>query len=76
VPKKNWLTKILGSKQRRKESIGLGQVNAHHERLKTFINRELRSVSTRHHPNYLGWMRAMRRPGFTPPVLIEQALAA
>jgi hypothetical protein len=38
VPKKNWRTKILGSKPRRKGRLGLGRVNAHHERLKTFIN--------------------------------------
>jgi len=76
MPKKTWLTKILGGQPRRKGRLGLGRVNAHHERLKTFINRELRGVSTRYLPNYLGWMRAMRRPGFGPPVLIEQALAA
>jgi len=73
---KTWLTKVLGGKPRRKGRLGLGRVNAHHERLKTFINRELRGVSTQYLPNYLGWMRAMRRPGFGPPVLIEQALVA
>lgn len=75
-PKKDWLTKAKGGKLRRKGRLTLGHINAHHERLKTFINRELRGVSTRYLPNYLGWMRAMRRPGFRPSVLIEQALAA
>lgn len=55
---------------------GLGRVNGHHERLKTFINRQLRGVGTKYLPNYLGWARAMRRPGFTPPVLLQQAVAA
>ncbi len=32
-------------------------VNRYHEVLKTWINRELRGVSTRYLPNYLAWMR-------------------
>jgi transposase-like protein len=75
-PRKDWLAKAVGGKARRKGRLGLGRINAHHERLKTFINRELRGVSTKYLPNYLGWARAMRRPGFAPPALIEQALAA
>jgi hypothetical protein len=75
-PRTDWLAKAKGGKPRREGRLGLGRVNAHHERLKTFINRQLRGVSTKHLPNYFGWARAMRRPGFGPPVLIEQALAA
>jgi transposase-like protein len=75
-PRKDWLAKAVGEKPRRKGRLGLGRVNGHHERLKTFVNRELRGVSTKYLANYLGWMRAMRRPGFGPPVLIQQGLAA
>lgn len=32
-------------------------VNSYHERLKTWLNRRLRGVSTRHLPKYLAWMR-------------------
>lgn len=32
-------------------------VNRYHEVLKTWINRELRGVSTKYLPNYLAWMR-------------------
>ncbi len=32
-------------------------VNNYHERLKTWVNRELRGVSTKYLPNYLAWMR-------------------
>ena len=75
-PRKDWLAKAKGGKPRKPGRLGLGRVNAHHEQLKTFINRELRGVSTKYLSNYLGWARAMRRPGFGPPVFIEQALAA
>lgn len=32
-------------------------VNNYHERLKSWVNRQLRGVSTKHLPNYLAWMR-------------------
>lgn len=32
-------------------------VNNYHERFKTWVNRQLRGVSTKHLPNYLAWMR-------------------
>lgn len=32
-------------------------VNSYHQRLKTWINRDLRGVSTKYMPNYLAWMR-------------------
>jgi transposase-like protein len=75
-PRTDWLAKAVGGKPRKPGRMGLGRVNAHHERLKSFINREARGVSTRYLHLYLGWARAMRRSGFAPPVLIEQALAA
>lgn len=73
-PRKDWVAeaRLLA----RLAADGLGHANAHHERLKTFINRELCGVSTRYLPNYLGWTRAMRRPGFGPPALRAEALAA
>lgn len=33
------------------------KVNNYHERFKTWVNRQLRGVSTKHLPNYLAWMR-------------------
>ena len=74
LPKKDWLAKAKGGKPRKKGRLGLGHVNAHHERLKRFINRELRGVGTKYLPNYLGWARAVRRPGFKPEDLLDQAL--
>lgn len=74
-PRKGWLAKAMGGKPRRKGRLGLGHANAHHERLKTFINRELRGVSSRYLPHHLGWLRAMRRPDFKPEHLVDQALS-
>jgi len=75
-PRKDWLSKAIGFKPRQKGRLTLGRVNAHHARLKFFINDQLRGVATRYLPKYLAWARAMRRPGFAPPVLLEQAVAA
>jgi hypothetical protein len=69
-PGKDWLTKAVGGKPRR-EGLGLGRVNGHHERLRTFINRQLRGVGTKYLSNYLEWADAMRRPGFARPVLLQ-----
>ena len=75
APKKTWLTRAMGGKPRRPGRLGLGHVNAHHERTKAFVNRQVRGVSTRHLPLYLGWLRALRRPGFSPEALIDEALS-
>ncbi|TRL35540.1 IS1595 family transposase [Methylosinus sporium] len=75
-PRKDWLAKAVGGKPRRPGRLGLGRVNGHHERLKTLINRHFRGVSTKYLPNYLGWARASRRPGFGALLILEQALAA
>ena len=54
--------------------LGLGHVNANHQRLKQFINVQARGVSTKYLPDYLGWSRAVRRPGFMPFNLIADPL--
>jgi len=68
--------KIVGGKPRKSGRLTLGRVNSHHERLKTGVNRELRGVSSRYLPLYLGWLRLTRRPDFKPELFIETALAA
>jgi hypothetical protein len=50
-------------------------VNAHHGRLKLFINGRCRGVATKYLGNYLGWHRAMRRDGFEGKVFLDRALA-
>lgn len=73
-PKKDWVKKAVGGKPRKPGRMGLGRVNAHHERLKTFVNRQARGVSTRFLPHYLGWHRALRRPGFSHTDLLTDLL--
>ena len=72
--KKSRAQKLKGGKPRRKGRLGLGRVNAQHERMKTFVNRQARGVSTANLPAYLGWLRAIRRPGFDPADLLRDAL--
>lgn len=74
TPKLTWLQKIIGGKPRKPGKLGLGRVNAHHERMETFINRALRGVSTKHLPSYIAWLKAMRTEGFLPENLIIEAL--
>ena len=73
-PRKDWLAKAKGGKTRRPDAMGPGRVNAHHQRLKQFINGQARGVSTKHLPDYLGWSRAVRRPGFEPILLLADTL--
>ena len=74
-PRKDWLAKAKGGEPRRPGALGLGRVNAHHQRLKQFINGQARGVSTKHLPAaYLGWSRAIRRPGFAPILLLADPL--
>lgn len=75
TPRPNWVQKAIGGKPRRKGRLGLGRVNAHHERLKTFVNREARGVSTRYLHLYAGWLRAIRRPGFSAEILLSEAVS-
>lgn len=71
---KSYLQKAKGGKPRRKGKLGLGRVNAHHERIKTFVNRQARGVSTRHLARYLGWLRFISQAEFEPKAFIETAL--
>lgn len=73
-PDRSWLKKAIGGKPRKPGRMGLGRVNAHHERLKTFANREARGVSTALLPEWLGWHRALRRTGFSPTELLTDIL--
>ena len=76
IPKnKSLQQKLRGGKPRRKGRLGLGRVNAQHERMKGFVNRPARGVSTANLPIYLGWLRALRRPGFRSAELLRDALA-
>lgn len=75
ITKADYLTKMVGRKRRPKGRLGLGHVNAHHGRLKVFINGRCRGVATRYLGNYLGWHRAMRRDGFEGHALLDRALA-
>ncbi len=55
--------------------LGLGRVNNHHQRLKTFIDARCRGVATKYLASYLGWNRAMRKQGFEGKALLGRALA-
>ena len=68
------MRKAVGGKPRKPGRMGLGHVNAHHERLKTFVNRKCRGVSTHNLPAYLGWTRALRRPGFSTTDFVTDLL--
>lgn len=68
--------KLRGGKPRRRGELGLGRVNAQHARMKSFVNHQARGASTANLPTYLGWSRALRRPGFSPENLLRDALAA
>ena len=74
APRNDWLAKVKGGKPRRPGALGLGQVNAHHQRLKQFINGQARGVSTKFLAAWLGWSRAVRRPGFNPLLLLTDTL--
>ena len=65
----------LPTRRRKRGHLGLGRVNAHHERIKILVNRRCRGVATRHLGSYLGWNRAMLREGFAGTVLLDRALA-
>ena len=53
---------------------GTPRVTAHHERMKTFVNRLARGASTANLMTYLGWQRTVGRPGFGPESLLRDAL--
>jgi transposase-like protein len=64
----------LPTKRRKRGRLGLGRVNAHHERIKTLVNRRCRGVATRYLGSYLGWQRTMLRDGFAGTALLKRAL--
>lgn len=75
TPRLDWVQKAIGGKPRRKGRLGLGRVNAHHERLKTFVNRQARGVSTRYLHLYAASLRATRRQGFSAETLLAEAVS-
>jgi len=72
-PKPTPEQKAEGLPWRRPGALTLGRVNAHHANLKTAINRLFKGVSTRYLPNYLAWLRLLRK---TPPPVAFFAIAA
>jgi hypothetical protein len=54
--------------------LGLRRVNSHHQRLKYLVNGRCRGVATKYLAHYLGWHRAMSRPGFQGKMLLDRAL--
>jgi len=71
----HWIKAMPVPTQPRQEGkLGLGRVNAHHGRLKQFINGRCRGVATKYLGNYLGWNRAMRREGFEGKALLSLAM--
>lgn len=73
--RKSKAQKIKGGKPRQKGKLALGRVNAHHERMETFVNRQARGTSTANIAIYLGWQRTVGRVGFGPESLLRDALA-
>jgi transposase-like protein len=74
IAQTTYVTKMVG-RPRRKGRLGLGHVNAHHGRLKAFINVRCLGVATKYLGSYLAWNRAMSRDGFNGAVLLDYALA-
>ncbi|MGD0291997.1 MAG: IS1595 family transposase [Candidatus Binataceae bacterium] len=75
LPKDDWLKKAMGHSPRRSGALGLGRVNAHHEKMKTLVNRRLRGVPTRYLPNYLVMLQLEGQPRASPRDLLLQAIA-
>ena len=75
LPRTDWLKKAIDGKARRPGRLGLAHVNAHYERVKTFVNRGIGGVSTRYLPVYFGWRRAIRSPGFEAGNLLRDGLS-
>jgi hypothetical protein len=75
-PKDDWLKKAIGHAPRRKGALDLWRVNAHHETMKTLVNRRLHGVSTKYLPNYLVVLRLERRPPPSPRQLLQAVIGA
>jgi transposase-like protein len=56
--------------------LGLGRVDHHHRHLRHLIEERCRGVATKYLGRYLGWHRAMVRPGFAGTALLTRALAS
>ena len=54
--------------------LWLQRVSSHHQRQKHLINEKCRGVATKYLVHYLGWHRAMIRPGFDGTILLDRAL--
>jgi transposase-like protein len=67
-------TKPVAAPARQPGRLGLARVNSHHQNLKYLVNERCRGVATRYLSNYLGWHRAIIRPGFEGKTLLAQAL--
>ena len=50
--------------------LSLARVNAHHHKIKTFVNRNARGVSTKHLKGYLNWLAALGDPLLTDAKLL------
>jgi hypothetical protein len=55
--------------------LGLERVGAHHRDVRQLVYGACLGVATKHLGNYLGWQRAMTRPGFQGKMLLHRALA-
>lgn len=75
ISKATYVTKMVGRPRRKAGRLGLGHVNAHHLRLKSFINRQCNGVASKNLAVYLGWGRAMQRDGFAGAALLDSALS-
>ena len=72
--RKSKAQKLRGGTPRHPGRLALGRVNAHHERMESFVNRRARGVSTANLMTYLGWQRTVGLPGFGPESLLRDAL--
>lgn len=56
--------------------IHVQSVNSYHERLKSWINHDLRGVATKYLPNYLAWhrLRKWNKGSLTAPEFVSSAL--
>lgn len=69
---------VKGGRTRRgaKGTFHVQSANSYHERLKTWIQRQLRGVASKYLPHYLAWhqLRTWNKQGVPPSVFITSAL--
>ena len=56
------------------QRLGLGHVDAHHQRMKNLINVQIRGVSTRYLHRYIAWLRIIRDRLSDPSHILDRAL--